>query len=171
MRMAAHKRKLAVVGLGYVGLPVAAAFARTGAPVIGFDVDADRIAQLRNGIDPTGELSEADLASANLRFSSKAADLAVADFYIIAVPTPIDVARRPDLSALLQASEMVGRTLARRHCRVRIVPSTPAPPKATAFQRWSGPPVFALAAISPSAVPPSASMSATMSIVSRRSRK
>jgi UDP-N-acetyl-D-mannosaminuronate dehydrogenase len=118
--MAAHKRKLAVVGLGYVGLPVAAAFARTGAPVIGFDVDADRIAQLRNGIDPTGELSEADLASANLRFSSKAADLAVADFYIIAVPTPIDVARRPDLSALLQASEMVGRTLARRHCRVRI---------------------------------------------------
>jgi UDP-N-acetyl-D-galactosamine dehydrogenase len=108
-----HERKLAVIGLGYVGLPVAAAFARAGASVIGFDVDADRIAQLRRGIDPTRELDASNLAFPNLRFSSTAADLGAADFYIIAVPTPIDLARRPDLSALLQASEMVGRALAR----------------------------------------------------------
>ena len=68
--MEQHKRKVAVVGLGYIGLPVAVAFARTGASVIGFDVDTDRISTLRDGVDHTDQLEGEDLARGNLRFSS-----------------------------------------------------------------------------------------------------
>jgi UDP-N-acetyl-D-galactosamine dehydrogenase len=107
----AHGRKIAVSGLGYVGLPVAVAFARSGAPVIGYDLSGERIAELRGGRDRTGEVDPADLAKANLRFTSEAADLAAADFFIVAVPTPIDAALKPDLTALLAASETVGRAL------------------------------------------------------------
>jgi UDP-N-acetyl-D-glucosamine/UDP-N-acetyl-D-galactosamine dehydrogenase len=107
----AHGRKIAVIGLGYVGLPVAVAFARSGAPVIGYDLSGERIAELRGGRDRTGEVDPADLAKANLQFTSEAADLAAADFFIVAVPTPIDGALKPDLTALLAASETVGRAL------------------------------------------------------------
>jgi UDP-N-acetyl-D-glucosamine/UDP-N-acetyl-D-galactosamine dehydrogenase len=106
-----HGRKLAVIGLGYVGLPVAVAFARQGTPVIGFDVDADRIAELKTGRDRTREVETYDLAHPTLRLTSDAADIAAADFIIVTVPTPIDKARRPDLSALIAASQTVGRTL------------------------------------------------------------
>jgi UDP-N-acetyl-D-glucosamine/UDP-N-acetyl-D-galactosamine dehydrogenase len=108
-----HDRKIAVIGLGYAGLPAAVAFARTGASVIGFDIDADRIVALRSGTDPSHELEATDLKRHNLQFSSTPADLAQADFYVIAVPTPIDAKRRPDLSWLLRASETIGRVLAR----------------------------------------------------------
>ena len=111
--MVPHEPRVAVIGVGYVGLPVAVAFARTGASVIAFDVDTDRIATLRDGVDHTDQLDGEDLARGNLSFSSTPADLAAADFYVIAVPTPIDVTRRPDLSSLLRASEMVGRVLSR----------------------------------------------------------
>jgi UDP-N-acetyl-D-glucosamine/UDP-N-acetyl-D-galactosamine dehydrogenase len=111
--MVPHERRVAVIGLGYVGLPVAVAFARTGASVIAFDVDTDRIATLRDGVDHTDQLDREDLARSNLSFSSTPADLVAADFYVIAVPTPIDVTRRPDLSSLLRASEMVGSVLTR----------------------------------------------------------
>src|SRR5262245_63805351 len=106
-----HGRKLAVVGLGYVGLPVAVAFARRGAPVVGFDVDANRIAELRAGRDRTREVEPEGLACPALRFTSDADELSSADFYIVTVPTPIDQARRPDLTALLRASRTVGGVL------------------------------------------------------------
>ena len=106
-----HGRTIAVIGLGYVGLPVAAAFARDGSTVIGFDIDAGRIAELRAGRDRTREVDPSDLKRASLSFASEAAELRRADFFIVTVPTPIDEARRPDLSAMLQASYLVGAAL------------------------------------------------------------
>jgi UDP-N-acetyl-D-glucosamine/UDP-N-acetyl-D-galactosamine dehydrogenase len=108
-----HGRKIAVIGLGYVGLPVAVAFARSGAPVIGFDIDAGRIKELRSGHDRTREVEAADLSQPTLSYESSQEKLAAADFYIVTVPTPIDGANRPDLRALLGASETVGKALAR----------------------------------------------------------
>ena len=109
----AHGRKIALIGLGYVGLPVAVAFARAGAWVIGFDVDRERIAELQSGYDRTREVAPEELKSAALRVTGEAKDLATADFYIVTVPTPIDENRKPDLRALLSASETVGRVLKR----------------------------------------------------------
>jgi UDP-N-acetyl-D-galactosamine dehydrogenase len=109
----AHSRKIAVIGLGYVGLPVAVAFARAGSPVIGFDINESRIAELRAGHDRTREVELADLKLTALRYESDPARLAEADFYIVTVPTPIDDARRPDLSAMLGASKTVGTVLKR----------------------------------------------------------
>ena len=107
-----HGRKIAVIGLGYVGLPVAVAFARA-APVIGFDIDRARIDELRAGRDRTREVDAAELAQPNLACTSDPAALAGADFYIVTVPTPIDAANRPDLSAMLSASKTVGHALKR----------------------------------------------------------
>ena len=111
--MTSHNRRIAVVGLGYVGLPVAAAFARSGVPVIGFDIDRKRVNELRAGHDRTLEVAPADLSQATLKFEHEAAGLAEADFYIVTVPTPIDGARRPDLGAVLAASDTVGQVLKR----------------------------------------------------------
>jgi UDP-N-acetyl-D-glucosamine/UDP-N-acetyl-D-galactosamine dehydrogenase len=108
-----HGRKIAVIGLGYVGLPVAAAFARSGVPVIGFDIDRKRVEELRAGIDRTHEVEAADLRQPSLRYEFDPATLKNADFYIVTVPTPIDEARRPDLGAMLSASETVGKVLKR----------------------------------------------------------
>jgi len=108
-----HDRKIAVIGLGYVGLPVAVAFARAGAPVVGFDIDRTRIDELRAGRDRTREVDAAELARPTLAYTCDPAELARADFYIVTVPTPIDAAKRPDLQALLAASETVGRALKR----------------------------------------------------------
>jgi len=90
----AHGRKLAVIGLGYVGLPVAVAFAQSGVLVIGFDIDRKRVEELRAGCDRTLEVAPADLKHKTLQFEHKPAHLAAADFYIVTVPTPIDGARR-----------------------------------------------------------------------------
>jgi UDP-N-acetyl-D-galactosamine dehydrogenase len=100
-----------VIGLGYVGLPVGVAFARQGAPVVGFDIDVARIEELTAGYDRTREVDKKDLAHPNLRLTSNPPDLSAADFYIVTVPTPLDAARRPDLSALLRASQAVGEVL------------------------------------------------------------
>jgi UDP-N-acetyl-D-galactosamine dehydrogenase len=108
-----HGRHIAVIGLGYVGLPVAAGFARSGVPVIGFDIDQRRIAELRQGQDRTREVEAADLSRPNLEYTFDPAKLAAADFYIVTVPTPIDSARRPDLGAMLAASKSVGAVLKR----------------------------------------------------------
>jgi UDP-N-acetyl-D-galactosamine dehydrogenase len=103
--------KIAVVGLGYVGLPLAVEFAKTR-PVVGFDVKADRIAALRAGQDTTLEVSAAELAEAqHLQLSSAVADLQDCRIMIVTVPTPIDRHKRPDLTALIKASETVGRAL------------------------------------------------------------
>jgi UDP-N-acetyl-D-galactosamine dehydrogenase len=109
----AHARKLAVIGLGYVGLPVAVAFVRTGASVIGFDIDTERIADIAAGNDRTREVATEELRAAQARWTSDPADLVAADFFIVTVPTPIDEHFHPDLSLLLKASELVGRALKR----------------------------------------------------------
>jgi UDP-N-acetyl-D-galactosamine dehydrogenase len=108
-----HGRKIAVVGLGYVGLPVAVAFARSGAPVIGFDISRKRIEELRAGHDRTLEVESGSLKQASLRYESAPKQLAHADFYIVTVPTPIDSARRPDMRAVLAASKTIGDVLKR----------------------------------------------------------
>ena len=113
VRLLGHQRKIAVIGLGYVGLPVAVAFARSGAAVIGFDVDRNRIDELRAGVDRTCEVETSDLAHPTLLYTGDPAALAAADFYIVTVPTPIDAARRPDLAAMFAASDTVGHFLKR----------------------------------------------------------
>jgi UDP-N-acetyl-D-galactosamine dehydrogenase len=105
------ERGFAVVGLGYVGLPVALALARHFTPVIGFDVAERRIATLRRGEDWTGEVTPADIKSSTLRFTGDAKDLAAASFYIVTVPTPIDSDRRPDLAPLDSACRLIGAAL------------------------------------------------------------
>ena len=107
----AHHRSIAVVGLGYVGLPVAVAFAKSGADVLSFDIDRSRIAELREHRDRTRETSESDLRASGLKLTADPADLAAADFFIVTVPTPIDDANRPDLSLVIAASRTVGRAL------------------------------------------------------------
>lgn len=107
----AHGRKIAVIGLGYVGLPVAAAFARAGVPVVGFDIDQKRIAELRGFHDHTHEVEAADLQSPSLSFTYDADALKGSDFYIVTVPTPVDEAHRPDLGAMFAASRTVGSVL------------------------------------------------------------
>jgi UDP-N-acetyl-D-glucosamine/UDP-N-acetyl-D-galactosamine dehydrogenase len=106
-----HGRSIAVIGLGYVGLPVAVAFGRAGVPTIGFDINRARIADLRSGRDHTREVDPTDLRHANLSFTAEPAELARADFFIVTVPTPVDEARRPDLRQLLEASRTVGKAL------------------------------------------------------------
>ena len=102
-----HGRRIAVVGLGYVGLPVAAAFAEQG-PVIAFDRDPARIGELRRGIDRNVAVDGARLDGANLELTHESRDLERADCFIVAVPTPVDEAKRPDLRALESASRTVG---------------------------------------------------------------
>jgi UDP-N-acetyl-D-galactosamine dehydrogenase len=100
---------VAVVGLGYVGLPVAVAFGRER-PTLGYDVSKKRVENLRHHVDATGEVATAALLAAKaLQVTHYPAELAKADFIIVAVPTPINAARQPDLSPLESASETVGR--------------------------------------------------------------
>ena len=104
---------IAVVGLGYVGLPLAVEFGKQF-PTIGFDLAQAKIDAYRSGVDPTGEVSRDDLAAATgLEFTSDAAALQRANFIVVAVPTPVDDAHQPDFRPLLGASESVGRNLRR----------------------------------------------------------
>ncbi|MCD6048118.1 MAG: UDP-glucose/GDP-mannose dehydrogenase [Gammaproteobacteria bacterium] len=105
-----HQRTLAVIGLGYVGLPVAAAFAQKG-KVIAFDIQVSRITELQKGFDRTREVSTQDLANGNFLFTFDAQDLKAADFYIVAVPTPINQANQPDLHPILSASKTIASYL------------------------------------------------------------
>lgn len=107
----AHRRNVAVIGLGYVGLPVAVSFARAGVTVAGFDIEHARIAELSAGTDRTCEVEPADLALSSLTFSSDPAAIRHSDFFIVTVPTPIDQANRPDLGAMIAASRTVGAVL------------------------------------------------------------
>lgn len=105
-----HDRKISVVGLGYVGLPVAVAFGKH-ARTVGFDISEVRLAELRAGDDRTNEVAASDLTSADILFTSRIDELAQADFHIVAVPTPVDDAHQPDLTPVVKASETVGRAL------------------------------------------------------------
>ena len=107
------KKTIAVIGLGYVGLPLAVEFGKSRT-VIGFDINVSRIDALCVGHDATLEVSNDELATADqLAFTSDPADLAAASIYIVTVPTPIDAHKRPDLTPLLKASEMLGGVLKR----------------------------------------------------------
>jgi UDP-N-acetyl-D-glucosamine/UDP-N-acetyl-D-galactosamine dehydrogenase len=111
--MTTHVKTIAVIGLGYVGLPLAVEFGKAR-PVIGFDINASRIDALRLRHDTTLEVSKDELTTANqLAFTSDPADLAAASIYIVTVPTPIDSHKRPDLTPLLKASRMLGGVLKR----------------------------------------------------------
>ena len=103
--------RIGIIGLGYVGLPLAVYLARHF-PVIGFDIDRQRVAELRSGLDRTREVSGDEFAQAErIAYAADAESLKEANFYIVTVPTPVDQAKRPDLSALLAASEIVGSVL------------------------------------------------------------
>ncbi len=102
------ERGFAVIGLGYVGLPVALALAKKFEPIIGFDISPRRIAALRNAKDTTGEVTEAALRGTRLRFTDDPRTLDEASFFIVTVPTPIDAERRPDLSPLEAACALIG---------------------------------------------------------------
>ncbi len=104
------ERVVSVVGLGYVGLPVAVAFGKIR-KTVGFDINSTRIAELKAGHDRTCEVESADLAAADILFTDKIEELRLANFHIVAVPTPVDDANQPDLSPVHRASETVGRAL------------------------------------------------------------
>ena len=104
------KRIVSVVGLGYVGLPVAVAFGKAQRTV-GFDINAQRIAELKAGHDRTGEVTDDELKSADILYTDRVEDLRGADFHIVAVPTPVDDAHQPDLTPVFKASETVAKAL------------------------------------------------------------
>ena len=101
------KSKTAVIGLGYVGLPLAVALAENH-NVVGYDIAAERIDQLRDGYDCTGEISSDQLGAANIEYCSEPAVTKGAKFFIVTVPTPVDKENKPDLTAILAASKTVG---------------------------------------------------------------
>lgn len=105
-----HNRKISVVGLGYVGLPVAVAFGKQ-MRTIGFDISPARVAELEQGRDSTNEVAPEDLVASNIHFTFDPRALKAADFHIVAVPTPVDAAKVPDLTPMLRASETVGKIL------------------------------------------------------------
>jgi UDP-N-acetyl-D-glucosamine/UDP-N-acetyl-D-galactosamine dehydrogenase len=103
--------KIATIGLGYVGLPVAIAFAKKFPHTVGFDINQARVNALKNGSDSTGEVDAATLKSTTLNITSNLQDLADCNFFIIAVPTPVNDEKRPDLTPLIKASETIGKVI------------------------------------------------------------
>lgn len=106
------KTSLSVIGLGYVGLPIALEFAKR-VKVIGFDIKPERVEMMRKGLDPSKELEPEAFEGCDIHFTSDPADLSGAAFHIVAVPTPIDDTNMPDLSPLIKASESLGKILKR----------------------------------------------------------
>src|ERR1022692_2049828 len=104
------KTKLAVLGLGYVGLPIALEFAKK-ISVIGFDIDDKRLARMKQGDDPSGELGKEAFQGCDIEFTSKIEDLRNASFFIVTVPTPIDEHNLPDLRPVLDATRFIGKVL------------------------------------------------------------
>src|SRR3954463_11617466 len=109
-RIIKKEASVAVIGLGYVGLPIALAFAKK-IKVIGFDINETRVNMMKKGIDPSNELSKKDFEGTDITFTHKLEDLKKATFFIVAVPTPIDDHNLPDLKPLLGASTTVGKVL------------------------------------------------------------
>ena len=109
--MSVLKRKISVIGLGYVGLPVAIGFAEAGFKVVGFDTNSNRIKELKEGHDRTSEIGNGRLHNTNITYSDNAEGIGLANFHIITVPTPITNTNEPDISYLIRASETVGKNL------------------------------------------------------------
>lgn len=102
---------LSLVGLGYVGMPIAHAFAKKGLNVIGFDLNKEKIKLYKSGIDPTKEVGDEEIKYTKINFTSDERDLKKAKFHIVAVPTPVNSDHTPDLTPVIGASEIVGRNL------------------------------------------------------------
>lgn len=109
-RLLDKQDKLAVIGLGYVGLPIALEFARK-IRVVGFDINRERVELMRKGIDPSNELDAKDFENTDIIFTDDLHDLRDVKYYIVAVPTPIDEFKQPDLTPLLSATRTVGKVL------------------------------------------------------------
>lgn len=110
-KLVSREEKLSLVGLGYVGMPIAVAFAQKGLDVVGFDLNKAKIELYKNGIDPTKEVGDEAIKSSTVFFTSDEKDLQKAKFHIVAVPTPVNVDHTPDLTPVIGASEIVGRNL------------------------------------------------------------
>lgn len=110
MRIPLSELSISLVGLGYVGLPIAVAFSKV-VPVIGFDLNDNKINRYKQGIDPTNEVGDASIANSNVYFTSNPHDLQKANFHIVAVPTPITQDKKPDLEPLRSASCTIGQNL------------------------------------------------------------
>jgi len=106
------KKKIGVIGLGYVGLPIALEFAKQ-VSVIGFDINSKRVDMMKQNIDPSGELEAKDFENCDIVFTDQLDVLKEASFYIVAVPTPIDEHKLPDLKPLLGASDTIGKVLSK----------------------------------------------------------
>lgn len=105
------KESVALVGLGYVGMPIAHAFAKKNVNVIGCDLNEEKIKQYRSGIDPTKEVGDEEIKKTGVHFTSDETELKKARFIIVAVPTPVNADHTPDLTPVVCASEIVGRNL------------------------------------------------------------
>lgn len=110
-KLVAGEEALSLVGLGYVGMPIAHAFAKKGINVIGFDLNAEKIELYKSGIDPTKEVGDEEIKETKINFTSDEKDLRKAKFHIVAVPTPVNTDHTPDLTPVIGASEIVGRNL------------------------------------------------------------
>lgn len=131
---------VAVVGLGYVGLPLAVEFGKK-MTTIGYDLSVEKVEHYRRFCDPTGEVSTDDLkAATQLTVTTDPADLAKADFIIVAVPTPVDQAHIPDFSPLVGSSTTVGKYMKKAQRSSTNPQSTPAPPRRSASPSWKSSP-------------------------------
>lgn len=110
-KLVSKKENLALVGLGYVGMPIAVAFAKKGLNVIGFDLNKEKIELYKSGVDPTKEVGDEAIKATTVQFTSDEAVLQKAKFIIVAVPTPVNTDHTPDLTPVVGASEIVGRNL------------------------------------------------------------
>ncbi len=110
-RLKKKEEKLSLIGLGYVGMPIAVAFANKGIDVIGFDLNKDKIELYKNGVDPTNEVGDEAIKASTVDFTADETKLREARFHIVAVPTPVNTDHTPDLSPVIGASEIVGRNL------------------------------------------------------------
>lgn len=112
-KLLSKEENLSLVGLGYVGMPIAVAFARKGLNVIGFDLNKEKIEVYKSGIDPTKEVGDEIISQTTVKFTADEKDLKNAKFHIVAVPTPVNTDHTPDLTPVIGASEIVGRNLVR----------------------------------------------------------
>ena len=110
-KLVTKEETLALVGLGYVGMPIAHAFAKKGINVIGFDLNIEKIELYKSGEDPTNEVGNEEIKNTKIQFTSDETELKKAKFIIIAVPTPVNIDHTPDLTPVIRASEIVGRNL------------------------------------------------------------
>lgn len=110
-RIIKNEEKISLVGLGYVGMPIAVAFAAKGLNVIGFDLNKAKIELYKSGIDPTKEVGDDAIKSSSVEFTAEESKLKEAKFHIVAVPTPVNLDHTPDLTPVIGASEIVGRNL------------------------------------------------------------